>query len=223
MNKKRIELILIVLLVILIIANIYVFTLDNDKTESTDNKEYIQFNKIDVSKCSHKTCNEKFKYNDNTISIVSDEKLNYIFSVNNKFVFSFQEYPYIDSTIYTFDDIVLLILKDENFLDYYIYNPKEKKNINLDLIDDNSWKIKSISVDKNKITIEMSRFDDDVQLIDAGKHLISNINTCEEYKKHEQEEVYKKYEILYENGNFKNSKEDKVLLKDYKSYKSLCK
>ncbi len=225
MNKKNIIIIVLVIILAALSVAIGVVSIDKDQSMDTKSDQYKQFNTIDISKCSHQTCNETFTFNNNKISIVVDESLNYQIRYNKKVIQASSEYPYLGDKIYTFDNkLVYLVYSDpENFYDV-VYDPDDLNFQKFTLLkEDPDWIYKSVEVNDNKITIKTDRFLNDTDFVDAAAHNMLPITTCENFQKYADYDAYKAFEITYKDGKFSKAVNTETLpLKEYKEYRNLC-
>ena len=229
MDRKNI--IIIILMGILASLCMAIGSVSIEKTEKEEvpekkDENYKVFNEIDVSKCSHTTCDEEYTFNNSKIRIVVSDTKEYQILYNKRVILTSQEYPYLGKKMYTYDDKIIYFVynNDDNF-DIYIHDPNNKDFQMFDLDpNDSNWLINDVKFEENKITFETSRFRRGDEFVDVNTHSLINMNSCENYTPYADYDAAKTFEIKYENGSFSESVNTKTLkLKEYKNYSKLCK
>ena len=223
MDKKNI--IIVIECILLIIVSSILFA----KINCEDTEDLVigndNFNVFDVSECEKGACNKEFRFNDNVLVIdkESDGKFDVIF--NDYIVYTSLGTPYIGSKIFTFDSSIVFEIKDKNgniTLKEYTIGDFEASNV--DFGDDlNFWYIKSVSVNNNTFTLNVSRLVNEDTFLDINNEVETDMKTCDHFKEFEARDAEQTFTVEYKDGKFgipegSNTKK----LNELTKYSSLC-
>lgn len=182
------------------------------------------YNTFDIADCIKGTCAKEFKYIDNTIIVVKNSNNSYKIKYNDYVIFASENKPYLGSNIYTFGNAILFATKDDNNnYSLYKYEPGNSKAILVELPNEN-WYVNSISVEKEKVTIETSRFENENRFYDELTKSFAKISTCDDYNEFKNRIAKQTYEFTYSESGISPIKSiNTKKLSELSNYSKLCK